>query len=138
MRTHSLFISFTLLLFSCGGIQKQQDEIEAYRDTSAVEVDQSKVLISDSASDAKVEIQNFEVVTFQNKTSAGGWGFDVYVDGKRYIHQPIVPVVAGDYGFRTKEQSEMAGNMMVEKLKQGKQPPALDENDLRFLGIQMP
>ena len=138
MRTHSLFISFTLLLFSCGGIQKQQDEIEAYRDTSAVEVDQSKVLISDSASDAKVEIQNFEVITFQNNTSAGGWGFDVYVDGKRYIHQPTVPVVAGDYGFRTKEQSEMAGNMMVEKLKQGKQPPALDENDLRFLGIKLP
>jgi len=138
MRTHALFIVVSLLLFSCGGRQKQQDEIEVYRDTSVVEVDQSKVSISDTLSDAKVETQNFEVVTFQNNTSAGGWGFDLYVDGKRYIHQPTVPVVAGVYGFRTKEQSEMAGNMMVEKLKQGKQPPTLDESDLRFLGIKLP
>jgi len=39
-------------------------------------------------------------------------------------------------GFGSKEQSETAGKMMVEKLRQGKMPPALDENDLETIGVK--
>ena len=131
MRLLTFLMTASGLLFSCG-------ERNEHHDLSIVAADSlnGKSKISDTASVSMVETQNFEVVTFQNDSSLGGWGFDIYVDGRRYIHQPTVPVIAGTHGFQTEEQSERAGSMMVMKLKEGRMPPALDERDLDLLGVK--
>ncbi len=136
MRTVTLFLLGAVLHFSCGGKHEQHDVTNVKSDTFDVQKGNNSSWISDTITDAKAETQKFEVITFQNDPQIGGWGFDIYVDGKRYIHQPTVPVVAGVMGFGSKEQSETAGKMMVEKLRQCKMPPALDENDLETIGVK--
>lgn len=138
MRMATLLLLLSATLFSCGGRQEQQEVTEMESDTSVVESGNNGAFVSETTAVAKAETPKFEVVTFQNDSPVGGWGFDIYVDGRRYIHQPTVPVVAGVSGFETMEQSERAGGMMVTKIKEGRMPPALDRRDLELLGLKLP
>jgi hypothetical protein len=82
------------------------------------------------------------VITYRNDTVPGveltGWGFDLYKNGKRFIHQPTVPVVRGNSGFATEDQAQRAGQLVSEKIRSGVMPPSLDESDLKALGIHLP
>lgn len=136
MRILTYLFVISALFFSCGEMKEQHGLAVIDRDTMLVDSGNGNPKISEAATNAAVETQKFEVVAFQNAAALGGWGFDIYVDGRRYIHQPTVPVISGTQGFQTREQSERAGGMMVAKLKEGKMPPALDESDLVLLGLK--
>ncbi len=138
MRMLTFLFTASCLLFSCGWKKEKNESAVVEGDIISVDTVNGKSKISDTASVSisMVETQNFEVFTYENDSSLGGWGFDIYVDGRRYIHQPTVPVIAGTHGFETEEQSERAGSMMVMKLKEGRMPPSLDERDLELLGVK--
>jgi hypothetical protein len=54
--------------------------------------------------------------------SSNGWGYDILVDGKLFIHQESVPAYDGDKGFPYKEQAERTARLIINKLKQGETP----------------
>jgi hypothetical protein len=58
-----------------------------------------------------------------------GWGYEVLVDGKVYIHQDFVPVLPIEKGFRKKEYAEKAATLVMQKL-QYNQLPTLTTADL--------
>jgi hypothetical protein len=55
------------------------------------------------------------------KTSSG-WGYEIAVDGKTFIHQESIPAVEGHKSFTTKAAALLVGNHAVSKLKKGSMP----------------
>jgi hypothetical protein len=74
----------------------------------------------------KVESATFEV--------AGGWGYNVLVDHKVFIHQQFMPAVQGYKVFRSKEDAEKIANFQIHKLM-NKKVPAISVKDLDSLHI---
>ena len=66
-----------------------------------------------------------------------GWGYDIMVDGKRYIHQDFIPGISGRRGFDSKEQAMLVGNKVVSKVTGSKMSPSINIEDLIELGIPL-
>jgi hypothetical protein len=63
----------------------------------------------------------------------GGYGYDIFSDGRLLIHQPSIPGVPGAAGFKRKEQSQKVAELVIQKLKKGEMPPTVSEDELREL-----
>jgi hypothetical protein len=70
-------------------------------------------------------------ITFKVISVDKGYGYDVYVDGKKLIHQPNIPGRPGMAGFTKKEDSQRVAELVVRKLKNNQIPPAITEEELR-------
>ena len=79
---------------------------------------------------AKANI-TYEVIDGQD----GSYGYDIYMDGKKLIHQPHIPGIAGTTGFRKKEDSQRVAELVIRKLKNKEMPPAITEQELRQLKV---
>lgn len=60
---------------------------------------------------------------------ADGWGYDILVDNKTFIHQDHVPVIPVNTGFKEKEQAGKVAEIVIDKLKHNL-APTLSEQDL--------
>jgi hypothetical protein len=61
------------------------------------------------------------------------WGYDILVNDKLTIHQPSIPSLPGNEGFKTKEGAEKVAKLVIEKMKKGEMPPSIDEKELKKL-----
>lgn len=61
------------------------------------------------------------------------WGYDILVDNKMTIHQPSIPGLPGNDGFKTREGAENVAKLVVEKMKEGEMPPAVTEEEMKKL-----
>ena len=98
--------------------KKQQPQENPYKNAK-IEVkalDNSK---SKSADDIKV----------------GGYGYDIYIFDAMYVHQPNVPAINGNRGFKTKEQAKNAGDLVAYKIKNNIMPPSVSIQELDSLGV---
>ena len=83
---------------------------------------------------------NPKVKVFQNKgngisNDAVTWGYDIYLNGKPYIHQPNIPSVRGKQGFNSKSKARKAGEFICYKIKNGVVPPSVTFAELDSLGV---
>ena len=51
-----------------------------------------------------------------------GWGYDILVKEKVYIHQPYMPAIDGEVPFKSKNAAEKTAKLVVKKLKHHKVP----------------
>ncbi|PWT74320.1 MAG: DUF4907 domain-containing protein [Bacteroidetes bacterium] len=63
-----------------------------------------------------------------------GWGYNITVGGKVYIHQEFIPAIAGKHGFKSKEDALAVGKRVIEKMASN-QLPTITVQDLKELGI---
>jgi len=103
---------FCLLLFSCS---KKQEKIN---------IETTK----DSTSLVKTEIKVFQ--------TENGWGYDIAVNGKPYIHQPTIPALPGNNGFKTKEEAEKIAGLVCDKIRKNIMPPSVTPEELGSFGIR--
>lgn len=54
--------------------------------------------------------------------SIHGWGYDILVNDKLFIHQELIPAVQGQTGFKTKTQAEQAARLIINKMERGQLP----------------
>src|SRR5262245_30097023 len=54
--------------------------------------------------------------------SVSGWGYDILVDGKLFIHQESIPSIKGNRGFQKKEQAILTAQLIINKMKRGELP----------------
>jgi len=66
--------------------------------------------------------------------TSSGWGYNILVDGKTYIHQEIIPAIVEKHGFKTKEDALLVAHRVIEKMSTN-QLPAITSDDLKELGI---
>jgi hypothetical protein len=69
------------------------------------------------------------------ETEKGTFGYDIYTDGKMLIHQPTIPGVSGNLGFRSKDDAEKVARLVVGKLKKKLMPPTVSVDELRRLKV---
>ncbi len=85
------------------------------------------------------EYKSIESIIFRTDTIAElhiqGWGYDVYVDGKKMIHQPHIPAVPGRQVFRSRQEAEKVAALVSYKIKNNIMPPSLTTAELDSLGI---
>lgn len=63
-----------------------------------------------------------------------GWGYDILVDGKPYIHQEFIPAIVEKRAFKTKEEALLVAHRVIEKISNN-QLPTITVEDLKELGI---
>jgi len=64
-----------------------------------------------------------------------GWGYDIYLNGERYIHQPTIPVVQGNKGFKNEKEAKQVAELVAEKIRNDIIPPTISSEELDSLGI---
>lgn len=58
-----------------------------------------------------------------------GWGYDIYHDGDKIIHQPYAPGISGNIPFPDRRSARSAAEMVAGKLSRGEYP-GLSEREL--------
>lgn len=122
MKNLSVLIVFSLFILSCTNAPKNNLA--------------DKTLVNETDTTEK----KIETRIFRNDTIAGsnltGFGYDILVDGKLYIHQPHIPAISGSKGFLSEEDARKTAEFITEKLKNTKDLPSIKKEELDNLGIQ--
>ena len=63
-----------------------------------------------------------------------GWGYNIFTDGKIFIHQDIVPAIQTNRGFRTKEDALAVGKKVYDRIIAG-QMPMVTAKEVQDMGI---
>ena len=74
----------------------------------------------------QVEIKYFE--------SEYGWGYDIIINGKKYIHQTHLPCECGGEGFKSKEKAQIAAEFLKEKIENRERNLQISRAQLDSLG----
>jgi uncharacterized protein DUF4907 len=74
------------------------------------------------------------MVTLRAIHTEFGWGYDIWTDKTRYIHQDVIPGIPGNFGFRTKEDALAVGQLVYDRLI-ANQMPIVTTRDLDSLKI---
>lgn len=64
--------------------------------------------------------------------SEQGWGYDIVIKNKTYIHQPYMPTVNGNVAFENKHTAKKTGDLVLKKL-QKRQTPVVTKSELDSL-----
>ena len=78
---------------------------------------------------------NIRFITFKNSDN-NGFGYDIEVDGRVYIHQPYIPAIPGNNGFKSKDDAEKVARLMEYKIKNNILPPTIEIKELDSLGVK--
>ncbi len=73
---------------------------------------------------------DIQVKTFEGEK---GWGYDITIDGVIYVHQPSMPALPGDDGFKTEANAKAVAELMVQKIRDNILPPGVTEEEVRAL-----
>ncbi|MBE7170265.1 MAG: DUF4907 domain-containing protein [Williamsia sp.] len=65
----------------------------------------------------------------------GTFGYDVYVDGRLKLHQPSIPAMPGNKGFKTKAAAAQVAQLAIRKMKEGESLPAISPEELTKLKV---
>lgn len=82
--------------------------------------------------DTKPEVK-LQIIQNEN----GSWGYDIFLSGNHYIHQPEMPAVGGKKGFDHKWQAEKIGKLVIEKIKKGISPPSVTLEEVNKIVMEM-
>ena len=73
-------------------------------------------------------------ITYKVIRAAGNsYGYDIYMNGKLYIHQTNVPGMPGNVGFQSKEAAEKTAQLVKDKLSKGETRPTVTVAELKQL-----
>jgi len=75
----------------------------------------------------------FQIIDASGKT----FGYDIYKDEKLVIHQPHIPAIAGNEGFKTSDDAKKVARLAIAKMEKGQMPPTITLEELNDLKIQL-
>lgn len=73
---------------------------------------------------------SYKIIPAANNT----WGYDIYNNGKLFLHQPSIPALPGNNGFATKSSAEKVAKKVIEKINKGENPPTISVDEMKELG----
>lgn len=68
-------------------------------------------------------------------TENSGWGYDILENSSIRIHQPHIPAVQGNQGFKSAGDAAKVAEKIIEKLERGIMPPTLSISEMEELGV---
>ena len=73
-----------------------------------------------------------QVQTFQ---AENGWGYDIYIDGKKFVHQTQIPAKQGNSGFSSEAKAHKTALLVCEKIMMNFMPPTVTMEELDSLDV---
>jgi len=64
-----------------------------------------------------------------------GWGYNIFINGKLYIHQPHIPAISGNKTFKNQEAANKTAELVIKKIKNNLMPPSVSIHELDSLEI---
>jgi hypothetical protein len=117
------FVCFTILLilWVCGGCAHSQ----------GTQPPAEKTVAANPYVNAEITTR---IIPSRNNT----FGYEVLIDGRKVIHQPSIPGLPGNEGFRTEEQAQKVVDLVVQKIRKNEMPPTVTAEELKELGATKP
>jgi hypothetical protein len=75
---------------------------------------------------------SFKILEF----SEGKFGYDIYLDDAKFIHQETIPAAQGETNFSFRKDAEKLAQLVIHKLTIGIMPPGVTLNELDSLKIK--
>ena len=63
------------------------------------------------------------------------FGYDILLQGRPFVHQPSIPALPGNEGFKTKERAQRVAELVVKKIRGGEVPPTVSVEELNSMGV---
>lgn len=128
-----LGLFFVVSYYSCSNSHEQNNQEQV--DVSSAGIVES----TNTPQPPTITSQSLELKTFEIKDTLSGkslgWGYDIYIEGKRNIHQPILPGVPGNQHFSSEKDATITGTFAVNKMKQTGGLPTITIKELDSLGV---
>jgi hypothetical protein len=126
------FLTFVFLSFSCkkpnteklANFEKQNKNLPT---SDSVKVEKAKEPDMNIRSRAAIEVKTFH--------TDQGWGYDISLDGKPYIHQPYIPAIEGNSGFKSEAAARKTAELTVTMIRNNILPPSINSVELDSLGV---
>ena len=87
------------------------------------------------AQSQNLQLQKKDSITIKTFKTDNGWGYDIYLNDKKYIHQQNIPAISGDKGFSNKADAEKTAELVITKIKKNIMPPSVTPNELDSLRV---
>ncbi|MFH1321791.1 MAG: DUF4907 domain-containing protein [Bacteroidota bacterium] len=107
---------------------KTVDDMAAHKSTDTLPV----VSTREEAKENETDSVSVEIKTFHTEH---GWGYDIFVNGNKYIHQEQIPAVPGIKGFETEEDAKKTAELVSHKIRNNIMPPSVTPEELENLGV---
>lgn len=78
----------------------------------------------------KAEI-TIKIIPAENKT----FGYDILLYGRPMVHQPSIPGLPGNDGFKTRESAQKVAGFVVKKIRNNEMPPTVTIEDLNSMSV---
>lgn len=78
---------------------------------------------------SKVEIKTYLL------GNSSEWGYDIYLEGRKYIEQKTIPCLQGSSGFKSESDAYKTANLVIQKINKNIIPPTITKVELESLGI---
>lgn len=124
---------FILIVISCNSKTDSRDSNISEINTDTITAIRESVS-QPNFTGQEMQVKTFEVIDSISKKSMG-WGYDIYIDGKKGIHQPIIPAIPGNNSFSSVEKANKAGLFAVNKMQKTGSLPTLSVAELDSLGV---
>jgi hypothetical protein len=72
-----------------------------------------------------------KVISAANNT----YGYDIFLYGRLFVHQPNIPGLPGNNGFPTKEGAQKVAEFVAKKIRNNEIPPTVTIDDLNHIGV---
>ena len=118
----SIFTAVLFMLVVCAGLPATALSVEKVAGKQEVQQQNNPY--------AKAEIK-IKIIPSINKT----FGYDIFINGQRVIHQPHIPAVPGNKGFTTKAKAQKVAEFVVKKIRNNDMPPTVTIDDLKKMGV---
>jgi hypothetical protein len=128
-----LLIVLSVILVSCQDQSNQSisEESVEQRETAIDKPVENTSINTDKS--VKTTPSNYSYVTIYSDSI--GWGYDIMEGSVRRIHQPHIPAVQGNQGFKSGADAAKVAEKIIEKLDNGIMPPTISVDEMRDLGV---
>lgn len=79
-----------------------------------------------------------EHVEYKVFRTGNGWGYDILVNGKLFIHQQNIPSIGGEEGFSKKSEAEKTAALIINKIERHQLPAVTKFEILQILSGKHP
>lgn len=93
---------------------------------------------SEKPTDSSLQTTKHDSLQLSYKVSqeGDGFGYDILISGKPFIHQPVIPAISGNHPFATKAQAGRCARLVIYKIQNNILPPAVSVRELDSLDIE--
>ncbi len=80
-------------------------------------------------------INGYDTIRYKVYRVDSGWGFDILINSKVFIHQPFIPGVQGRFVFLTSNDARKTAVLMIQKMLKQRGLPGVSYRELDSLGV---